>query len=66
MKRKTGEQLLRDFAADDAREMRRYTRLLQIEPDCGYYRVMHSYYSASYNSYKSALGVINSECLWRD
>lgn len=66
MKRKTGEQLLRDFAADGAREKRRYTRLLKIEPDCGYYRAMQAYYSARYNSYKSALDIINSECLWRD
>ena len=66
MKRKTGEQLLRDFAAEDAREIRRYARLLKIEPDCGYYRAMQAYYSGRYNSYKSALDIINSESLWRD
>lgn len=65
MKRKTGEQLLRNFAANDAREMRRFTRLLEIEPDFSHYRVMQAYYSACYNSYKSALDIINSECLWR-
>ena len=66
MKRKTGEQLLRDFAAEDAREMRSYTRRLKIEPDCGYYRAMQAYYSARYNTYKQALDIINTKCLWRD
>ena len=66
MKRKKGEQLLRDFAADDARDMRRMTRLLEREPDSGYYRAMQAYYSGRYNSYKSALDIINSESLWRD
>lgn len=66
MKRKTGEQLLRDFAAEDARDMRRMTRKLKGDPDCGYYRAMQAYYTARYNSYKSALDIINSECLWRD
>lgn len=66
MKRKKGEQLLRDFAAEDARDMRRMTRRLKDSPDCGYYRTMQAYYSARYNSYKQALDIINTKCLWRD
>ena len=66
MKRKTGEQLLRDFAAQDARDMRRQARYLKLDPDSGYHRAMETYYRGRYNSYKSALDIINSECLWRD
>ena len=66
MKRKTGEQLLRDFAADDAREMRSYSRYLKDNPDSSFDRAMGAYYRGRYNSYKSALNIINSESLWRD
>ena len=65
MKRKTGEQLLRDFAAEDARDMRRYARLAEKETG-GYYRAMESYHRGRYNSYIRALDIVNSECLWRD
>lgn len=61
MKRKMGEQLLRDFAAYDARDMRRYAR-----NESSYDRAMEAYHRGRYNSYKSALNVINSKSLWRD
>lgn len=66
MKRKTGEQLLRDFAAEDAREMRRYKRRLKENPDSRYDSAMDSYYRGRYNSYKQALNIINTKCFWRD
>ena len=66
MQRKTGEQLLRDFAAEDARDMRRYARKLKDNSGITYYRVMETYHRGRYNSYKSAIDIINSECLWRD
>lgn len=66
MKRKLGEQLLRDFAAEDARHMRRYTRQLKENPASRYDSAMDAYHRGRYNSYKSALDIINSESLWRD
>lgn len=61
MKRKTGEQLLRDFAAEDARDMRRYAR-----NDSSYDRAMEAYHRGRYRGYKQALNIIDSKCLWRD
>lgn len=61
MKRKTGEQLLRDFAAEDARDMRRYAR-----NDSSYDRAMEAYHRGRYRDYKQALNIIDSKCLWRD
>lgn len=66
MKRNTGEQLLRDFAAQDARDMRLYARKLKNNSGIDYYRVMETYHRGRYNGYKRALGIINSEFLWRD
>ena len=61
MQRKTGEQLLRDFAAEDARDMRRYAR-----KDSSYDRAMEAYHRGRYNGYKQALDIIDTKCLWRD
>lgn len=61
MKRKKGEQLLRDFAAEDARDMRRYAR-----EDSNFDRTMKAYHRGRYNSYKRALDIVNTECFWRD
>jgi hypothetical protein len=63
MKRKRGDQLLRDFAAEDARSMRRYGRRTL---ESSYDRAMEAYHRGRYNSYKLALQMINTESLWRD
>lgn len=66
MKRKTGEQLLRDFAAEDARDMRLYARKLKDNSGITFYRVMETYHRGRYNGYKQALNIVNNEFLWRD
>lgn len=63
MKRKRGDQLLRDFAAEDARSMRRYGRRAL---ESSYDRAMEAYHRGRYNSYKSALTIINIKSFWRD
>ena len=63
MKRKRGDQLLRDFAAEDARSMRRYGRRAL---ESSYDRAMEAYHRGRYNSYKSALNIINIKSFWRD
>ena len=66
MKRKRGDQLLRDFAAEDARSMRYHTRRLKDDPNSNYDRAMQTHCKGRYNSYKLALQMINTESLWRD
>lgn len=61
MKRKKGEQLLRDFAAYDARDMRRYAR-----NESSYDRAMAAYHRGRYNSYKQAIDIMKAKSLWRD
>jgi hypothetical protein len=61
MKRKRGDQLLRDFAAEDARSMRRYAR-----NKSSFYRAMEAYHRGRYRGYRLALQMINTESLWRD
>lgn len=61
MARKKGEQLLRDFAAEDARNMRRYTG-----NESSYDRAMEAYHRGRYTGYKQAINIINSTSLWRD
>lgn len=61
MQRKQGEKLLREFAAEDARDMRRYAR-----GDSSYDRTMEAYHKGRYNGYKQAISIMKSKCLWRE
>jgi len=60
-----GEQLLRDFAARDARDMRRYAKEMKCRPESTYFSGMYFYHKASYNTYKHALQVVSTPALWR-
>jgi len=61
MQRTKGEQLLREFAAEDARDMRRYAK-----GDSSYNRAMEAYHKGRYNGYKQAMSIMKAECLWRE
>jgi cytidylate kinase len=61
-----GEQLLRDFAARDARDMRRYAKKMEDRPESTYISGMYYYHRASYNTYKHALQVFSTPAFWRE
>jgi cytidylate kinase len=61
-----GEQLLRDFAARDARDMRRYAKEMEDRPESTYISGMYFYHRASYNTYKHALQVVSTPAFWRE
>jgi|DEB0MinimDraft_4_1074332.scaffolds.fasta_scaffold58619_1 cytidylate kinase len=62
--RLVGEQLLRDFAARDAKDMRRYAKEMEVCPESTYVSGMYYYHKASYNTYKHALQVVNTPIFW--
>ena len=64
--RLAGEQLLRDFAARDARDMRRYAKEMEVCPESTYISGMYFYHRASYNTYKHALQVVSTPAFWRE
>lgn len=64
--RKYGEQIIRDFAARDAKEMRRYSKEMEVCPESTLSSGMYFYHRASYNSYKHALQIITTPVFWRD
>ena len=62
--RLVGEQLLRDFAARDAREMRHYEKQMEDCPESTYISAMYYYHRASYKTYKHALQVVSTPAFW--
>lgn len=65
-KRKMGEQVLRDFAAEDARDMRHYAKELEVSPESGLSTGMYYYHRGRYNAYKHAMQILNTHVFWRD
>ena len=64
--RKYGEQVIRDFAARDAKEMRRYSKEMEVRPESTLSSSMYLYHRACYNSYKHALQIITIPTFWRE
>lgn len=64
--RSSGEQLLRDFAARDAKEMRHYAKEMEDCPESTYISGMYFYHRACYQTYKHALQVVSTPAFWRE
>ena len=64
--RKMGEQILRDFAAEDAKDMRHYAKELEDSPESTLSSGMYYYHRGRYNAYKHAMSIFNTEPFWRD
>lgn len=64
--RKKGEQVLRDFAAEDAKVMRNYAKQLEVSPESRLSAGMYYYHRGRYNAYKLAVQILKTQSFWRD
>lgn len=64
--RKMGEQILRDFAAEDAKDMRHYSKTMEDSPESTMSSGMYYYHLGRYNAYKHAMQILKTKSFWRE